>query len=107
MSALYIFNAMAFYPVCPGANYYAIGSPVIPKATLHLSGGKTFTMTAINFSEKNIYIQKVTINGKPLNSPYFGYDELNDGGELVFYMGQKPNKKWEMQVDFNSLNASN
>lgn len=107
MSAWYLFNAMGFYPVCPGTNYYAIGSPVIPKATLHLSGGKTFTMAAINLSEKNIYIQKVTINGKPWNSPYFGYDELKDGGQLVFYMGSKPDKKWGMQVDFNTLDNSN
>lgn len=105
MSAWYLFNAMGFYPVCPGTNYYAIGSPVIPKAMLHLSGGKKFTMTAINLSEKNIYIQKVTINGKPWNSPYFDYDELKNGGELVYYMGPKPNKKWGMQVDFNALNA--
>ena len=107
MSAWYLFNAMGFYPVCPGTNYYAIGSPVIPKGSHHLAGGKTFTMTAENLSEQNIYIQKVTLNGKPWNSPYFSYDELKNGGELVFTMGPKPNKKWGMQVDFGGLNAVN
>jgi predicted alpha-1,2-mannosidase len=104
MSAWYLFNAMGFYPVCPGTNYYAIGSPVIPKAVLHLEGEKTFTMRAENLTEQNIYIQKVTLNGKQWNRPYFSYDELKNGGELVFSMGPKPNKKWGLQVDFSELN---
>jgi putative alpha-1,2-mannosidase len=50
-------------------------------------------MTALNLSEQNIYIRKAPINGKPLKSPYFIYEEIKDGGELVFHMGSKPNKK--------------
>ncbi|NVO18565.1 MAG: glycoside hydrolase family 92 protein [Bacteroidetes bacterium] len=104
MSSWYLFNAMGFYPVCPGTNYYAIGSPVIPKATIHLAGGKDFIMKAENLSDKNVYIQKVMLNGKACDKPYFMYDELKNGGELVFTMGPKPNKKWGGNVDFSELN---
>lgn len=107
MSAWYLFNAIGFYPVCPGTNYYAIGSPVISKATIHLEGGKQFSMKAENLTEKNIYIQKVVLNGRELKKPYFMYNELKKGGELVFYMGPKPNKKWGQEVDFNELEKVN
>ncbi len=43
MSAWYIFNAMGFYPVCPGSDCYVIGSPTVKKAVMHLSNGRTFT----------------------------------------------------------------
>ena len=46
MSAWYIFTCLGFYPVCPASDYYVIGAPQIPKAVMHLSNGKTFTMTA-------------------------------------------------------------
>jgi predicted alpha-1,2-mannosidase len=107
MSAWYLFNAMGFYPVCPGSNYYAFGSPALKKAVISLAGNKTFTMTAENLNEQNIYIQKVLLNGKALNSPYFSFDELKNGGELIFTMGPKPNKKWGIQVNFSDLNTIN
>jgi len=107
MSAWYLFNAMGFYPVCPGSNYYAFGSPALKKAVISLAGNKTFTMTAENLTEQNIYIQKVLLNGKALKSPYFSFDELKNGGELIFTMGPKPNKKWGTQVNFSELNTIN
>jgi len=105
MSAWYLFNAMGFYPVCPGSNYYAFGSPALKKAVISLAGNKTFTITSENLTEQNIYIQKVMLNGKAWNSPYFSYNELKNGGELIFTMGPKPNKKWGTQVNFSELNA--
>lgn len=103
MSGWYLFNAMGFYPVCPGSNYYAIGSPVLKSITLHLPADKTFKVTAQNVNNKNIYIQSVKLNGKEWNKPYFHYDELKNGGEMVFTMGPKPNKKWGKTVDFSEL----
>jgi len=105
MSAWYLFNAMGFYPVCPGSNYYAFGSPALKKAVIRLAANKSFSITAENLTDLNIYIQKVMLNGKAWNKPYFSYDELKNGGELIFTMGPKPNKKWGTQVDFTELNA--
>jgi predicted alpha-1,2-mannosidase len=107
MSAWYLFNTMGFYPVCPGSNYYAFGSPTLKKAVISLAGNNTFTITAENLTEQNMYIQKVVLNGKTWNSPYFSYNELKNGGELVFTMGPKPNKKWGTQVNFTELNMIN
>ena len=94
MSAWYIFSSIGFYPVCPGSLEYVIGSPCIPEANFHLDNGKLFVMKARNLSDKNIYIQSVTLNGKPLDRCFIHHSEIMDGGELIFTMGPKPNKRW-------------
>ena len=94
MSAWYIFNAIGFYPVAPGSNNYVIGTPLLEKATIDLGNGKKFTMRANNISEKNSYIQDVKLNGKSWNKSFIPYSELENGGELIFKMSSKPNKKW-------------
>lgn len=94
MSAWYMFTCMGFYPVCPASSYYVIGAPQIPKAAMNLSNGKTFTMTAENISDQNIYVQSVRLNGKNWDSPFLPYDELKNGGTIAFSMGPQPNKEW-------------
>jgi predicted alpha-1,2-mannosidase len=94
MSAWYIFNALGFYPVCPGSDGYVIGSPTVTRAVMHLSNGKTFKMTADGLSEENIYIQSARLNGKELKTSYLPYAEMKDGGSIEFVMGPRPNEKW-------------
>lgn len=93
MSAWYIFSTLGFYPVAPGSEQYAIGSPAIKEASIHLENGKTFTIRTKSQSDKNVYVQKIELNGKPLNRSYLTHTELVNGGDLVFYMGAKPNRK--------------
>jgi putative alpha-1,2-mannosidase len=94
MSAWYVFSALGFYPVCPASDYFVIGSPGLKKAEVHLSNGKTLTVTADGLSDKNIYVQSLTVNGKAWNSPFLPYREIKDGGTLAFTMGPEPNKQW-------------
>ena len=94
MSAWYIFSAMGFYPVCPASGQYVFGAPYLPENVLHLQNGNTLTIKAPNVSDQNCYIQSVTLNGKPLHTAYISYEQIMAGGELVFTMGSKPNKKW-------------
>ena len=94
MSAWYIFSAMGFYPVCPASGQYVFGAPYLPENVLHLQNGNTLTIKAPNVSDQNCYIQSVTLNGKPIHCGYITYEQIMAGGELVFTMGSKPNKKW-------------
>lgn len=94
MSAWYIFTCLGFYPVCPASDYYVIGAPQLPKAVMNLSNGHRLTMTAENFSEENIYVQAVRVNGKPWNSPFLPHREIANGGNITFTMGPKPNTSW-------------
>ncbi len=93
MSAWYLFSAMGFYPVSPGSADYSLGSPLVKKAVLTLENGKTFSIEAVNQSDKNVYVSKVLLNGKPLTQPVITHDELLAGGTLTFYMAAKPVKK--------------
>ncbi|MBR6063974.1 MAG: GH92 family glycosyl hydrolase [Bacteroidales bacterium] len=94
MSAWYIFSAMGFYPVCPASGQYVFGAPYLPENVLHLQNGNTLVIRAPNVSDQNCYIQSVTFNGTPLHTAYITYEQIMAGGELVFTMGSKPNKKW-------------
>ncbi|NQX86106.1 MAG: glycoside hydrolase family 92 protein [Flavobacteriaceae bacterium] len=89
MSAWYIFSSLGFYPVTPGSPYYALGSPLIKDAKIHLSNNKTLNIKAINQSTENIYVHRITLNGKPLESLLSHHDLIN-GGELIFEMSHLP-----------------
>jgi predicted alpha-1,2-mannosidase len=89
MSAWYIFSSIGFYPVAPGSVDYSIGSPSVRNATIQVGQGRTFNVVVKNQSEKNVYIQKMTLNGKPYNSLTITHQDIMNGGELVFYMSSK------------------
>ncbi|WP_268225434.1 GH92 family glycosyl hydrolase [Sinomicrobium oceani] len=103
MSAWYVFSAMGIYPYNPSSGTYQIGSPLFEKSVIKVSDDKTFTIKANKVSDKNIYIQSATINGKELNRTFITHEEMISGGELEFEMGPEPNKNWgvsaEKQVD--------
>ncbi|PWG78243.1 GH92 family glycosyl hydrolase [Pararcticibacter amylolyticus] len=105
MSSWYIFSAMGFYPVNPANSIYAIGSPVLPKAVIHLPG-KDFTVTTKNPSKKNLYIQSVKLNGKSYNKTYITHQDIVKGGTLEFTMGPQPNKKWGVSADARPLDSA-
>ena len=86
MSAWYMFSAMGFYPVNPVSGELVFGAPQLPKTTLNLDNGKTFTIDAINLSEENMYIEKIELNGSIYTEKFITYDDIMNGGELTFYM---------------------
>lgn len=92
MSAWYIFSALGFYPVLPGSDNYEFGSPSIKSALIHLENGKTFHVKTFNQSPENVYVQKIELNNKELNRNYLLHSEINNGSELVFYMGKNKKK---------------
>jgi predicted alpha-1,2-mannosidase len=93
MSAWYIFSALGFYPVCPGSPDYALGSPLVEEATLHLENGATLHITAKHQSAKNVYVKKFIFNGLELMSKSISHNNLIKGGKLEFYMTSNPSKK--------------
>jgi predicted alpha-1,2-mannosidase len=102
MSAWYVFSALGFYPVNPASGVYALGSPVVDKAVIHLDSkhyhGHTFTVIAKNNSKQNVYIQSATLNGKPLNRTWITQDEIAAGGTLSFVMGPTPKTTWGTSI---------
>ena len=92
MSAWYIFSALGFYPVVPGSPNYALGSPLVEEAVLHLENGNSVKIVAKNQSAKNIYVKSVSVDGKKLDRNYLTHDEITKSKEIVFEMTNKPKK---------------
>lgn len=94
ISAWYVLSAMGFYPVEPTSLTYEIGRPIFDRVTIHLPNGNDFVIEAQNVSDSNKYIQSATLNGRPLNKPWFEDSQLESGGEMTFVMGPSPNQSW-------------
>lgn len=88
MSAWYIFSVMGIYPVNPCIGEYVLGAPQVPKAEINLPGGKSFSVVADNFSNKNIYVQYIELNGKKYNKKSITHQDIINGGTLKFYMAE-------------------
>lgn len=89
MSAWYIFSTLGFYPVAPGSEDYAIGSPAINNAVIHLENGNTFTIEAQNQGDANVYVKAMLLNGQPYNKTTISHADIVKGGKLVFVMSNK------------------
>jgi predicted alpha-1,2-mannosidase len=103
MSAWYVLSALGFHPVAPVDGIYLIGSPLFDKATLrldpHYHKGSTFTVLAHNNSMQNPYVQRATLNGRPLERAWIKHAEIVAGGTLELFMGPSPNHAWGTAPD--------
>ncbi len=104
MSAWFVMNSIGLFQMDGGVRMhpiYEIGSPIFEEIKIDLAGlygrGKSFTIKAINSNRKNIYVQSATLNGKQLNNFWFPASELLKGGNLIFMMGDNPNKEWGIE----------
>ncbi|HVS95126.1 MAG TPA: GH92 family glycosyl hydrolase [Puia sp.] len=91
MSAWYVMSALGFYPVNPCNGIFVFGTPLVRKAVLQVGGGKTFTMEAVGFGPRHIYIQRATLDGAPYTKSYIDVKQIRAGATLRLFMGDKPN----------------
>ena len=89
MSAWYVMSAMGFYQVCPGKPVYAIGRPMVDKASIPVKGG-VFEIIAHNNSKANKYVKEAKLNGKVLDKLFFTHNDLVQGGILELTMTDTP-----------------
>ncbi|MDF2476283.1 MAG: alpha-mannosidase [Sphingobacterium sp.] len=91
-SAWYVFSSLGFYPVSPGSGEYVIGSPQFEKATLKLENGKEVHIHAKQQGSDQVYVNRLSWNGKAYDKNYLRYAELLKGAKLEFNMSTEPNK---------------
>ncbi len=94
LTSFVVFSMMGFYPVTPGIPAYNIVSPVFERVKVHLSSGNVLEIEAAGSSRDAKYIQSATLNGTTWDKPWFGYDDVKNGGRLVLQMSKEPNKAW-------------
>jgi predicted alpha-1,2-mannosidase len=90
LSSFVVFSSLGFYPVTPGSDKYALGSPVFEEASIALPGGKTFRIIAEGCSNTNKYIVSATLNGTALDGPFITHGDILSGGTLRLVMSDKP-----------------
>ena len=91
MSAWYVLSALGFYQVCPGIPVYALGRPMVNKASIPVERG-VFTIIATNNSAANKYVKEAKLNGKTLETPFIRHSDIVSGGTLEFIMTDQPVK---------------
>ena len=97
MGALYCLISMGLFDMKGGCSqdpYYDLSSPVFDRVVVNVnSSQKPFIITTKNNSEKNVYIQSATWNGRQVKQPTILYKDIIEGGELILHLDDKPNKK--------------
>ena len=91
-SALYVFTALGFYPVCPGSDQYVIGSPLFDKVTVKLENAKKFEVSSPNNHPSRMYISNMKLNGKNYTKTYLTHKDLLDGAKVDVEMPEAPIK---------------
>ena len=91
MSAWYVLSALGIYQVCPGIPVYALGRPMVDRATIQVAGG-TFEVVVHENSPANKYVKEVRLNGNPLREMFIEHADLVNGGRLEFTMTDQPSK---------------
>ncbi|BEE18235.1 alpha-1 2-mannosidase [Aeromonas enteropelogenes] len=99
LSAWFVFRALGFFPVNASSGIYEIGTPMFETASIDVGNGKRFTVKAQNVSRDNIFIQSARLNGSDFTRTYLTHDDIMNGGELEFVMGDTPNKEWGAQPE--------
>ena len=86
MSAWYIFSALGFYPVCPGSDEYALGSPLVKSAEIDLGNGKILNIKVENQSSENLLVKELSIDGRKSEKPIIKHSEITGAAEIRFTM---------------------
>nr|MCR5709879.1 GH92 family glycosyl hydrolase [Bacteroidales bacterium] len=94
MSAWYVFSALGFYPVTPGSDIFAFGSPLFRNAVIHLENGKDFTIRAPRSNHERIYIDHVMRDGTPYTKSYVRWADIEEGHTFIFGMEDRPNERF-------------
>ncbi|TPX35847.1 hypothetical protein SeLEV6574_g08131, partial [Synchytrium endobioticum] len=98
MAAWVLFGMIGIFPVV-AQDVYLIGSPQIPEIQLRPDNSKTTGVDVITHhaSDKNIYVQRVSLNGKSLSRNWIRHTEIlqvNKINRLEFWMGETKNNDW-------------
>lgn len=84
LDSWYIFSSMGFYPVNPCGGCFDLGFPIFDECILHLPNGNDFIITSDRKEEDYYKSVKITLNNKTVKKNYITYDDILQGGKLVF-----------------------
>ncbi|GIF08938.1 GH92 family glycosyl hydrolase [Actinoplanes siamensis] len=89
MSSWYILSSLGLYPLQVGSSGWVIGSPQFTRMTVHRAAGD-IVVNAPKNNTKNVYVQKVSVNGDKHQETSIDASELTHGATIDFEMGPNP-----------------
>jgi predicted alpha-1,2-mannosidase len=98
MSAWYVLGAIGFYPVAPGMDIYALGSPIFNSIKINLENGKSFVINAADNTSQNIFINGAKLNNSTYNKNYISHSDIMSGSVLDLTLSSLSNKEWGSQT---------
>ncbi|MEY2474960.1 MAG: hypothetical protein QOG87_275 [Actinomycetota bacterium] len=91
LSAWYVWSALGFGPVTPGAPFFVVGSPQFARVELTVGRGSgTFVIDAPGAGELAPYVQSAAVNGRPLAASWFYASRVRPRGSVRLVMGPRP-----------------
>ena len=93
MSSWYIFGALGMYPELPGSDILVLGSPLFPKAVIHLDDGN-ITIIGTGAAKDAPYVQSLEVNGKKWIKPWIRFTDVSRGGTIKYELGSTPETDW-------------
>ncbi len=90
MSSWFILNSLGLYPLQTGSNQLVVGSPLFPKTTVRLPGGKSLVINAPGNDATNVYVQSLAVNGAPYTRTSIDSKIFRTGGTLDYQLGPRP-----------------
>lgn len=91
LSAWYVFGALGLYPEVPGVGVLALSSPLFPSAEIHLPHRRR---ALISTSGRGVYVNSLSVDGRPHGRPWIGYCELAAGARLRYRLSPQPDRRW-------------
>ncbi|MEV4706868.1 GH92 family glycosyl hydrolase [Actinoplanes sp. NPDC049316] len=86
-SAWYVWSALGFYPVTPGADTLAVHGGMFSSALIQRGPGD---ITITGGSATNRYVQSLSVGGSTTSRSWLRYGDIADGGTVAFTMGSSP-----------------
>jgi predicted alpha-1,2-mannosidase len=95
LSSWFVWSALGFGPVTPGAPFYVVGSPLFTRAELRPEGSENpCVLEAPGASQLGKYVQSATLDDEPLDDAWFLHDAVAAGSMLRLDMGAEPDTEW-------------
>jgi putative alpha-1,2-mannosidase len=94
LSGWYVFAALGFGPVTPGAPFYVIAGPQFSRARIAVPGRRAFTLEAPGASEQRRYVRSATLDGRALERSWFGDAAVRGGSTLRLEVGTEPDERF-------------
>jgi predicted alpha-1,2-mannosidase len=92
MSAWVVFAMLGLYPMVPGSDVLAVGSPAFPHAVVRMPHG-TLTIDAPG-AARAPYVAGLRVDGAPSDRPWLRSATLLRGGRLQLAMSRSAGARW-------------